>query len=67
MPDPRFSEASVTLPDSATHGTKAKIAELNARARPDAQVIDLSIGTLDLLADRRIDAASASSSSRMPG
>src|SRR5438034_8643501 len=52
----RFSEASGRLPDSVTHGTKAKIAEINHRAGPDAQVIDLSIGTLDLPADPRIDA-----------
>jgi len=51
----RFAGASFRLPDSVTHGTKAKIAELNRLAAPDAQVIDLSIGTLDLLADKRID------------
>ena len=52
----RFSLASASLPDSVTHGTKAKIDAINKRSGPDAQVIDLSIGTLDLPADPRIDA-----------
>lgn len=56
MPSSRFSLTSATLPESITHGTKAKIDAINKSGRPDAQVIDLSIGTLDLPADPSIDA-----------
>ncbi|MGH9423369.1 MAG: pyridoxal phosphate-dependent aminotransferase, partial [Thermoanaerobaculia bacterium] len=56
MPSSRFSLPAAGLPDSITHGTKAKIDAINKRGGPDAQVIDLSIGTLDLPADPRIDA-----------
>jgi aspartate aminotransferase len=55
MADQGFSDACLRLPDSITHGTKARIEEMNRHAAPDAQVIDLSIGTLDLPADPRID------------
>ncbi|OCQ19187.1 aspartate aminotransferase [Pseudoalteromonas luteoviolacea] len=50
-----FSQTSLALRDSITHGTKAKIASINANS--EQQVIDLSIGTLDDMADKRIDDA----------
>lgn len=50
-----FSSASLALTDSVTHGTTAKIAELNRGREPGDRVVDLSIGTLDLPADPRID------------
>jgi aspartate aminotransferase len=50
-----FSNASRKLSDSITHGTREKIILINQRSGPDAQVVDLSIGTLDRPADRRID------------
>jgi aspartate aminotransferase len=55
MAEQGFSDACLRLPDSITHGTKARIEEMNRHASPDAQVLDLSIGTLDLPADPRID------------
>lgn len=55
MLDKGFSLASLSLSDSITHGTKAKIAELNRHLPPGSKVIDLSIGTLDLQADQRIN------------
>lgn len=56
MPSSRFSLTSAELPDSVTHGTKAKLDVINKGGGPDARIVDLSIGTLDLLADPRIDA-----------
>lgn len=50
-----FSRTARALRDSITHGTKARIAELNRGREAAEQVIDLSIGTLDLPADRRIN------------
>ena len=50
-----FSNNSLKLSDSITHGTKAKIAQINQNLEAEDQVIDLSIGTLDLPADRQID------------
>lgn len=55
MAEYRFSNACLKLSDSITHGTREKIAQINQRSGPDAQVVDLSIGTLDRPADRRID------------
>jgi aspartate aminotransferase/aspartate/glutamate/aspartate-prephenate aminotransferase len=50
-----FSTTALKLRESITHGTKAKIAALN-ETRDDAnQIIDLSIGTLDVVTDKRID------------
>lgn len=53
--DRGFSETSLRLSDSITHGTRAKIDQINRGLKAEDQVIDLSIGTLDLPADRRID------------
>jgi aspartate aminotransferase len=55
MLDQGFSDASLALTESITHGAKAKIDALNRHLEPNEQVIDLSIGTLDLPADPRID------------
>ncbi|GAA6170153.1 pyridoxal phosphate-dependent aminotransferase [Sessilibacter corallicola] len=55
MPNSNFSRTALKLRDSITHGTKAKIAKLNAQS--NEHVIDLSIGTLDDIADKRIDAS----------
>ena len=55
MVDRGFSCASLTLTNSVTHGTTAKVEEMNGRAGANAQVIDLSIGTLDLPVDPQID------------
>lgn len=43
------------LRDSITHGTKARIAQLNEHLSDEQKVIDLSIGTLDEKTDHRID------------
>lgn len=53
--DRGFSDTSLRLSDSITHGTRAKIDLINRGLQAEDQVIDLSIGTLDLPADRRID------------
>lgn len=50
-----FSATSLSLNDSITHGTRSKVAEINERLEPGEHIIDLSIGTLDLPADGRID------------
>jgi hypothetical protein len=42
-----ISQAALNLRESITHGTKAKILELNKKSSADDQVIDLSIGKLD--------------------
>ncbi|MBA0052653.1 aminotransferase class I/II-fold pyridoxal phosphate-dependent enzyme [Streptomyces sp. AJS327] len=50
-----ISNAILSIPKSATHGTRAKIAALNSALGPEEQIIDLSIGALDTPADQRID------------
>ncbi len=51
-----ISQAALNLRESITHGTKAKILELNKKSSADDQVIDLSIGTLDEKTNSGIDA-----------
>lgn len=50
-----ISDAVLSLPESATHGTAAKIAALNRGLAAGDQIIDLSIGALDTPTDPRID------------
>lgn len=50
-----ISDAVLSIPESATHGTAAKIAALNQGLAEDDQIIDLSIGALDTPTDPRID------------
>ncbi len=50
-----ISETVLSLRDSVTHGTTAKIAELNRGLAEADKVIDLSIGALDTPTDPRID------------
>lgn len=50
-----FSKSSLMLRPSITHGTRARILELNQLRGNNENVIDLSIGTLDSVADKRID------------
>ncbi|GHD92891.1 pyridoxal phosphate-dependent aminotransferase [Streptomyces naganishii] len=50
-----ISDVVLALPESATHGTAAKLAALNRQLAPGEQIIDLSIGALDTPADPRID------------
>ncbi|MER6300792.1 aminotransferase class I/II-fold pyridoxal phosphate-dependent enzyme [Kitasatospora sp. NPDC001539] len=50
-----IADAVLNLPDSVTHGTAARLAELNRHRPAGQQVIDLSIGALDTPADTRID------------
>ncbi|PAS27929.1 pyridoxal phosphate-dependent aminotransferase [Vibrio cholerae] len=57
MRNSSFSSAAMNLRESITHGTKARIAAINQSARVGEEVIDLSIGTLDDLADNRINEA----------
>ncbi|WP_234498070.1 pyridoxal phosphate-dependent aminotransferase [Vibrio maritimus] len=57
MSNTAYSDTALKLRDSITHGTKAKIAAINKNAKNGEEVIDLSIGTLDDLADDRIDQA----------
>jgi len=52
-----ISQAALNLRESITHGTKAKILELNKKSSADDQVIDLSIGTLDEKTNSGIDDA----------
>ena len=52
-----ISQAALNLRQSITHGTKAKISELNQKSNADDQVIDLSIGTLDEKTNSGIDDA----------
>jgi aspartate/methionine/tyrosine aminotransferase len=52
-----ISQAALNLRQSITHGTKAKILELNQKSDANNQVIDLSIGTLDEKTNSRIDEA----------
>jgi aspartate/methionine/tyrosine aminotransferase len=51
-----ISDAVLALPESATHGTTAKLAALNRQLAPEDRIIDLSIGALDTPTDPRIDA-----------
>ncbi|REK84411.1 aminotransferase class I/II-fold pyridoxal phosphate-dependent enzyme [Streptomyces inhibens] len=50
-----ISNAVLSIPESATHGTAAKLAALNHGLAEDDQIIDLSIGALDTPTDSRID------------
>lgn len=50
-----ISNAVLRLHDSVTHGTAAKIAEVNRELAEEDRVIDLSIGALDTPTDPRID------------
>ena len=50
-----ISDAVLSIPESVTHGTRAKIAELNRELGEEDQIIDLSIGALDTPTDPRID------------
>ncbi|WP_394845553.1 pyridoxal phosphate-dependent aminotransferase [Pendulispora brunnea] len=50
-----ISNAVLNLPDSVTHGTAAKLVEINRGLALEEQVIDLSIGALDTRTDSRID------------
>ncbi|WP_405408170.1 pyridoxal phosphate-dependent aminotransferase [Streptomyces decoyicus] len=50
-----ISDAVLSIPESVTHGTAAKIVALNKGLPEDDQIIDLSIGALDTPTDPRID------------
>ncbi len=50
-----ISDAVLSIPESATHGTAAKIAALNRGLAEDDQIIDLSIGALDTPTSPLID------------
>ncbi|MEV5688551.1 aminotransferase class I/II-fold pyridoxal phosphate-dependent enzyme [Streptomyces sp. NPDC052164] len=50
-----ISDAILRIPESATHGTAAKLAILNRGLAESEQFIDLSIGALDTPTDPRID------------
>ncbi|MBB5934330.1 pyridoxal phosphate-dependent aminotransferase [Streptomyces zagrosensis] len=50
-----ISDAVLSISESVTHGTAAKIAALNQGLADDDQIIDLSIGALDTPTDPRID------------
>ncbi|MEU0104108.1 pyridoxal phosphate-dependent aminotransferase [Streptomyces sp. NPDC006251] len=50
-----ISKAVLNIPESATHGTAAKLVALNRGVAADDQIIDLSIGALDTPTDPRID------------
>lgn len=50
-----ISDAVLSIPESVTHGTAAKIVALNKSLPEDDQIIDLSIGALDTPTDPRID------------
>lgn len=50
-----ISDAVLSIPESVTHGTAAKIVALNKVLPEDEQIIDLSIGALDTPTDPRID------------
>jgi aspartate aminotransferase len=50
-----ISDAVLRIPESATHGTAAKLAALNHGLAEGDQIIDLSIGALDTPTDPRID------------
>jgi aspartate aminotransferase len=61
-----FSAAAATLGDSITHGTRAAVERTNRGLDDREKVIDLSIGTLDLPADVRIDESVAAFIQRDP-
>lgn len=50
-----ISQTALCLQESITHGTRARIAQLNEGVAEGEEIIDLSIGTLDEPADHRID------------
>jgi aspartate aminotransferase len=50
-----ISDAVLNIPESATHGTAAKIAVINRGLAEDDRIIDLSIGALDTPTSPRID------------
>lgn len=50
-----FSSNALSLNDSITHGTKAAIEAANKSLKAEDKIIDLSIGTLDMPTDTRID------------
>src|SRR5207244_12462604 len=50
-----ISDAILRIPESATHGTAARLAVLNRGRAEGEQIIDLSIGALDTPTDPRID------------
>lgn len=50
-----IADAILRIPESATHGTMAKLAALNRGLPEHEQIVDLSIGALDMPADPRID------------
>lgn len=50
-----FSEVSLKIGESVTHGTAMRISQLNAQNTEDNKIIDLSIGTLDVATDKTID------------
>ncbi|GHJ40695.1 pyridoxal phosphate-dependent aminotransferase [Streptomyces sp. TS71-3] len=50
-----ISNAVLSIPESATHGTAAKLAALNRGLAEEDKIIDLSIGALDTPTDPRID------------
>lgn len=50
-----YSRAARSIGESVTHGTRMRIAQLNAGLAEEDRIIDLSIGTLDLPTDRTID------------
>lgn len=49
------SNAVLSIPDSVTHGTAARLVADNRGRAEDDQIIDLSIGALDTPTDPRID------------
>lgn len=52
-----ISRAVLDIPESVTHGTSARLLAHNRVVAEQEQVVDLSIGALDTLADPRIDKA----------
>ncbi|GAA1894121.1 pyridoxal phosphate-dependent aminotransferase [Streptantibioticus ferralitis] len=50
-----ISNAVLSIPESATHGTAAKLVTLNRELAEGDQIVDLSIGALDTPTDPRID------------
>lgn len=50
-----FSNAAISVGESITHGTRMRVAQLNKEHTCEDQIIDLSIGTLDIPTDHYID------------